>query len=291
MTTLPNDRSVLVTDSGAVSESSRSAMSWAAIIGGAVVAAAVSLLLVALGAGLDLASISPWSGSGATATTFTVMTAIWFIVIQWVASGLGGYLTGRLRTKWVNTHTHEVFFRDTAHGFVTWALATVLTAAVLTSSAASLVAGGVHTATALASGAAAGNASAGVAAGSYDLDVLFRGGAAEADSSSSASSAVDPRVEAMRIMANGLAHHGVPAADHAYLAGLVAARTGISQTDAPHRVDIFLTRSKEAADSARKTASAIAVFTAISMLIGAFIACVAAALGGRRRDEDMVAAR
>jgi hypothetical protein len=290
MNTLQNDQSVLLTGAGGtVSESSQSAVSWAAIIGGAVVAAAISLLLVALGAGLDLASISPWSGSGATATTFTVMTAIWFIVIQWVASGFGGYLTGRLRTKWVNIHTHEVFFRDTAHGFVTWALATVLTAAVLTSTAASLVAGGVHTATAMASSAAAGNGPGGAAAGGYELDVLLRGGAAEANPS--APSASDPRAEAMRILANGLASHGVPAADRTYLAGLVAARTGISQADAEQRVDTFITRSKEAADSARKTASAIAVFTAISMLIGAFIACVAAAVGGRVRDGEVVAAR
>lgn len=290
MNTPQNDRSVLVTGTyGTASESSQSAISWAAIIAGAVVAAATSLLLIALGAGLDLASISPWSGSGATATTFTVMTAIWFIVIQWLASAFGGYLTGRLRTKWVNTHTHEVFFRDTAHGLVTWALATVLTAAVLTSTAASLVAGGVHTATTIASGAAAGNARGGAAAGGYDLDVLFRGGAAEANSS--ATSASDPHAEAMRILANGLASRGVPAADRAYLAGLVAARTGISQADAEQRVDTFITRSKEAADSARKTASAITVFTAISMLIGAFIACVAAAIGGGRRDEELVAAR
>ena len=265
-------------------------MSWGAIIGGAVVAAALSLLLVALGAGLDLASISPWSGSGASSATFTVMTAIWFIVIQWLASGFGGYLTGRLRTKWVNTHTHAVFFRDTAHGLVTWALATVLTAAVLTSTAASLVAGGLHTATALASGAAAGNARGGVAAGGYDLDVLFRGGHA-AEANSSAPSASDPRAEAMRILANGLASNGVPAADRTYLAELVAARTGISQADAEQRVDTLIMRSKEAADSARKTAAAIAVFTAISMLIGAFIACVAAAIGGLRRDEEVVAAR
>lgn len=288
MNTLQKDRSALVVGAyGPISEASQSAMSWAAIIAGAVVAAAVSLLLVALGAGLDLASISPWSGSGATVTTFTVMTAIWFIVIQWLASGFGGYITGRLRTKWVNIHTHEVFFRDTAHGFVTWALATVLTAGVLASTAASLAAGLVHTGTAAPSGATTGSARAGLATGGYDLDVLFRG-AAEANSS--APSASDARAEAMGILANGLASSGVPEADRAYLAGLVAARTGISHADAEQRVDTFFVRSKEAADSARKTASVVAVFTAISMLIGAFIACVAAAVGGRKRDEEVVVA-
>src|SRR5450631_187729 len=124
-------------------ESTQSAVSWAAIISGAVVAAAVSLILVALGSALGLSSISPWPG-GASATTFTVMAAIWLVVTQWVASGFGGYLTGRLRTKWVATHTHEVFFRDTAHGFVAWSLATVLTAALLVSAASSLAAGGAR---------------------------------------------------------------------------------------------------------------------------------------------------
>ena len=270
------------------SESPRSAMSWGAIIGGAVVAAAVSLVLIALGAGFDLAAVSPWSGSGASATTFTAMTAIWFIVIQWLASAAGGYLTGRLRTQWVSTHAHEVFFRDTAHGLVTWALASVLAAAVLTSSAASLTAGGLRAATTLASGAAASDNTRGTAAGNYDLDVLFRG--REASSDSAASALAESRTEAMRIFANGLANHGVPADDRRYLAQLVAARTGISQAEAQQRVDTFIEHSKQTADRARKTASAIALFTALSMLIGAFIACVAAAIGGRQRDEDLLAA-
>lgn len=282
-------RGVLIKEEKAP-ESPRSALSWGAVIAGAVVAAAVSLVLIALGAGFDLAAVSPWSGSGAGAATFTAMTAIWFIVIQWLASACGGYLTGRLRTQWVNTHAHEVFFRDTAHGLVTWALATVIAAAVLTSTASSLAAGGLHAATALASGAATGEART-PAAGTYDLDMLFRGSAAEAGSGAAAAATSDSRAQAMRIIANGLANQGVSADDRRYLGQLVAARTGTSQAEAEQRVDTFITRSKQAADKARKTASAIAVFTALSMLIGAFIACVAAAIGGSRRDQELVAAR
>src|SRR6202158_4760620 len=118
---------------GQTLEASASAVSWPAIIAGAFVAASTSLLLLALGSGLGLAPVSPWSDAGASVTTFAVMTGIWLIVVQWAASGLGGYLTGRLRTKWVGTHTHEVFFRDTAHGFLTWAVATVIGAAMLAS--------------------------------------------------------------------------------------------------------------------------------------------------------------
>src|SRR6185437_6438818 len=93
-------------------ESAISATSWSAIFAGATAAGATTLVLVALGSGFGLASVSPWPRSGASATTFTVMTAIWLIVVQWLSAAIGGYITGRLRTKWVGTHTDEVFFRD-----------------------------------------------------------------------------------------------------------------------------------------------------------------------------------
>ena len=133
--------------------SGRSAASWPAIFAGAFVAVSISLVLIALGSGLGFAEISPWQGHGVSATTFTVTTAIWLIVTQWISACLGGYIAGRLRTKWVGTHTHEVFFRDTAHGFVTWSVATVFVAAVLAGSVTSLVGGGLH---ALGGAAAAG---------------------------------------------------------------------------------------------------------------------------------------
>jgi hypothetical protein len=110
-------------------ESSASAVEWAAIVGGALGAVGLSILMFTLGSGLGLASVSPWSFSNPSPTTFAVGAAIWLIVTQWLASALGGYLTGRLRTKWVGIRTDEVFFRDTAHGFLAWALATLLVAA------------------------------------------------------------------------------------------------------------------------------------------------------------------
>src|ERR1022692_2906079 len=137
-------------------EAATSGVAWPAIIGGAFAAAALSLILLALGSGFGLASVSPWSNTGASATTFTVVTAVWLIVTQWLASGLGGYLTGRLRTKWVGLHTHEVFFRDTANGFLTWAVAAVIGAAFLASPAASVVSGTATVVAGVASGAAAG---------------------------------------------------------------------------------------------------------------------------------------
>jgi hypothetical protein len=160
-----------------------SAVSWSAIVAGSVAAAAATLVLLALGSGLGLAAAGP-SAHAPSPATFGAMTAVWLILTQWIASGLGGYLTGRLRTRWIGTHDHEVFFRDTAHGFLTWALAAV------------------------AAGILAGPAIAGAGA---------------------SAAAADP-------------------------------------------------------DAVRRAASALSIFTALSMLVGAFIASVAAAIGGHERD-------
>jgi hypothetical protein len=279
-------------------EASTSGVVWPAIIGGAFAAVALSLILLALGSGLGLASVSPWSNSGASATTFTVMTAVWLIVMQWLASGLGGYLTGRLRTKWVGLHTHEVFFRDTANGFLTWAVASVIGAAFLASAASSVVSGTASMVVGVASGAAAG-ASQGVTQAAtrsggnladptaYFVDSLYR-----TDHPSATASDEDVRAQSTRILLNGMLNGDVPAPDKTHLAQLVSARTGLSQVDAEKRVNEVIAQEKAAevkarqtADAARKGGAYLSIFTALSMLVGAFVACVAAALGGQQRDE------
>jgi hypothetical protein len=271
-------------------ESPTSAISWAAIIGGAFAAAALTLILLALGSGFGLASVSPWPSSGPSVTTFTVMTAIWLIIIQWVSSGLGGYLTGRLRTKWVGVHTHEFFFRDTAHGFLAWAVAAVIGAAVLASAVSSLLSAGAHVAGSIASGAAEGASQEAVQENPFAsyVDSLFR-----SDHPDGKANDQDVRAETTRILAAGLRNGDVPAGDKTYLAQLVAARTGLSQADAEKRVDDVIAKAKAAetkarqiADAARKAGAYLSIFTAVSMLIGAFIAAAAAALGGQHRDED-----
>src|SRR5882724_8148664 len=120
-----------------------SAVSWPAIIAGAFVMVSASLILLALGSGLGLAMVSPWPNSGASPTTFSIVTALGLIVVQWLSAALGGYLTGRLRTKWVRVHTHEVFFRDTAHGLLAWAVATIIAVGFLASATSAVIGGGV----------------------------------------------------------------------------------------------------------------------------------------------------
>jgi hypothetical protein len=224
--------------------------------------------------------MSPWSGRGIGAGTFGVAAAIWLIVMQWVASIFGGYITGRLRTRWIGTHEHEIFFRDTANGLVMWALSTVLVAALLAAASSRMAADGAQ-------GALESGSSSALA---YQLDKLFRSGI----DVSTGPGTVDPRVEAGRIIVNDSAAGGVPDTDRAYLVGLVAVHTGLSEADAGHRVDDFIAnvsnavnQVKAAADAARKDAAEVSIYTALSMLIGAFIASVAAVLGGRLRDEHV----
>lgn len=253
------------------------AASWPAIFAGAFVAAATSLVLLGLGSGLGFAAISPWPGHGVTATTFAVTTAIWLIVMQWISSSLGGYITGRLRTRWIGTHPHEVFFRDTAHGLVMWAVATVLTAGVAAASLTAALEGGAHAA---GQGRLPGNES-----GLYGTDKLFRSASAAA---AGGQGLVEARGEAAHIVANSWSSGRISDADRSYLVELVAARTGSSQADAQKRVDEFVAGTQEAkadADAARKAAAEGAIYLALSMLVGAFIASVSAALGGRLRDE------
>ena len=273
-------------------ESYASAVSWGAVIGGAVAAAGLTILLVALGAGIGLSSVSPWSSANPSATTFTLLTAVWLIIVQWLSSAGGGYLAGRLRIKWAGLHTDEVFFRDTAHGFLAWALATALIAVAASFSVLS-AAGTAGRAISNAAGAAA---SAGTqvaptqssAPSGYYVDSLLRTDQLRPD----VNLLREATGEASRILARSIANETLDPGDRTYLAKLIAVRAGISQQDAETRVDDVVAQMKAAeekakqfADQGRKAAVKTSFFVFFSMLIGAFIASVAGAIGGRQREE------
>ncbi len=272
--------------------SSRPAVNWGPIIAGAFAASTTTVSLMLLGSGQGLTMVSPWAGKSASVTTLAVSTAVWLIVVQWLSSGVGGYLAGRLRTKWVGVHTDEVFFRDTAHGFLAWALATLLVMGFLSSGLTAASGTGVQAASTIATGAIANSSDVSAdEATSYFVDMLFRPG----DPARLAA----PRTEgestavASRILIAGATAGEMSAEDRSYLAQLVTARAGLSETDAQVRVDAVLKRveqakveAQQAADSARKAGATFALVSALSLAVGAFIASAAAALGGKQRDED-----
>jgi hypothetical protein len=302
-------------------ESAFSAVSWSAILVGAAAAAAMSLVLVSLGAGLGLLAVSPWQGDGASAATLGVGVIIWSIVVHVVSFGVGGYLAGRLRTKWADIHGDEVFFRDTAHGFASWAVAILVSFCVMTSMAGALANGAASAATA---GVGAAGATAGAAVASapdseylsgrsgataYFSDMMLRPGNVPADAASTATNpaptmspaaptgdAIQSRGEIGRILSVSLANGDVSAGDKAYLAQLVSTQTGLPQAEAQKRVDDVIAQAKKAvedgkvkakqvADDARKAIAGAALWTFITLLIGAFCAAYAATIGGRLRDK------
>lgn len=238
----------------------RSSVSWPAIFAGAVTAISISLILLALGSGLGFAAASPWLGAGATATSFAIGTGIWLIVAQWLSSAFGGYIAGRLRSRWVGVHTKEVLFRDTAHGLLAWAVATLIVAAGALGATASAI--NVTSSAATAAGSA--------------TDTLLR-----SDRMGDGNSAA-VHAEITRL----LTHEGPLATDdRTYLTQVVARQTGVSQAEAQRRVDTAVTSMRQSADKARKVASSLGFFTALAMVIGAFIAATAAAYAGKLRDD------
>lgn len=307
------------------SGSNSSGVSWGAILAGAAAAAALSFILVILGFGLGFSSVSPWSGSGLSAKTIGYSTIAWVAFTQIAASAIGGYMAGRLRVKWAAVHTDEVYFRDTAHGFLAWAIASLVTAAVLSSALGNVLAGGAKIvgstgAAAVVAGSAAmsgeGNndGNADDMAG-YFIDSLFRApatstsnsGVVNSESASgmnmpSLSNTVDrsvtpsQRAEVTRIFANAIRVGDLSAADQTYLARMIAKRTGMTQADADKRirstfdiykqnVDTAIAKAKEAADAARKAAAYGSLWMFIALLCGAFVASLAATYGGRLRDR------
>jgi hypothetical protein len=276
------------------SGASQSGVSWAAITAGAVAAAALALVLIAFGAGLGLSAVSPWSDSGVSAATFKTGTGIYLVIVAVMSSAVGGYLAARLRTKWVNVHSNEVFFRDTAHGFLAWAFATLLSASVLSSAVAYLANG-----TAAAIGGAGSQATRSINPADIYVDKLFRTSASQpaptspssADSgntNAAAPASTNPgqsRAEILRLWtADFRDNQDMSTADKAYVVQVVAARTGLSREDAEKRVNDVIVEAKTAADTARKGAAKLSFWLTAAMLFGAFAAGLAAVEGGSLRD-------
>jgi len=256
-------------------ESSKSSVSWGAIAAGGIASAAFTLFLVELVAGLGLVMVSPWSNAGASASTFSVAGGIALILMAVMASALGGYIAGRLRTRWVGIKTDEVYFRDTAHGFLAWAVGTIILATVLASAAGTII-------TSVTQGAAS-NPALVPDRNSYYVDSLFRG---DRPVPANAGATDQSNGEASRLMTRALTPGGeFTAGDRTRVAQLVAARTGLSQQEAEQRVDQVITQAKAAADQARKAAAKMAFWMAASLLAGALAASLAAIEGGRERDD------
>lgn len=278
------------------SDASPVSLTWGAIIAGAVAAIISAIVLSVLGSGVGLSMISPWPGAGASATTVGVSAAVAVVVVQWVSSAFGGFMAGRLRSKWDRVHADETFFRDTAHGFLAWAVASLVGVLLFASLTASAV-GGIARGVADVASAASSNVdqadmvqpdAAGLAGWEYFVGTLFR------SPNGARGDRADSRTEAAGILARSIdnGHVALSPEDRTYLVQLVSEQANLDAPAAASRVDAVIDqinvasdRARQAADAARKRTAQISILTALSMMIGAFIASAAGALGGTFRDE------
>jgi hypothetical protein len=260
-------------------DSNSSGVSWGAVIAGAFAAASLSLILLALGTGIGFSAVSPWPNSGASLSMIGWTAVIWLILMQLISSSVAGYLAGRLRTKWINLHVHEVYFRDTAHGFLAWAVGLVIAAAFLASAATSLVHGAQRGDVMATNASGPAESAGGRDLDRYYVDELLRPGSPTPDQSSDTTGQVEI------IIANALGKGALPPADKTYLAQIVAAKSGLSEPDAEKRVDDIFAQAQQAADSARKAIAHAMYWTFLALLIGAFCASLAATIGGSQRDR------
>lgn len=250
------DTEIMVAD-----DVSQSAVSWPAIFAGGVAAFALAFILLALGTGIGLSSVSPYQNAGISFTAFAISSAVWLIIVQWLSSALGGYLAGRLRTKWVHVHADETMFRDTAHGLLAWAVAVALGVGLFGIGA-----------------AAASKQNPTAVRTAYYVDQLFR------TKQPASPTLADDKAQATHVFEMGAIDTKAGDSARPYLAELVASATGLSAANAEQRVNQVVQQAKADAEAARKAAAKISFYMFFSMLIGAFIACTAAAIGGNQRD-------
>jgi hypothetical protein len=250
------------------------AVSWPAVFAGAVVMMALSMALLALGSGIGFSVVNPWSHASAADTTKAATVAgIYLTATAILASAVGGYLAGRLRSLWQGTHPHEAFFRDTAHGLTAWAVAVVAGAVILGSAGTAVTGGAAKEATE-------------AAINHRDIstvltDRLF----APAKPADAAKDAVGDRGAAGRSLA-ALASPGraMSQDDRTRLATLVVARTGLSMADAEKRVYAVEADARQAAETARRVAMIISFWVVAAMFAGGLAASLAAWEGGAVRD-------
>lgn len=282
----------------ALSSANSIGVSWGAVLAGAVASAAMSLILLILGFGLGLSVISPWADAGISAAAIGISTIVWLTFTQITASGLGGYLAGRLRVKWTDLHHDEVYFRDTAHGLVSWAVSTLVAVVLVTSSIGFVLSAGAN-ATAKITGGVAESVASDLGemdseTSDYLINTLLRSEDRVGDTSDA-----DIRSELSSILFRDLMNSDISNEDTEYAARLVAEYTGLSQQQAEVRVTQIIERARqtavdvevatlEAVEAARESAAYTALWLFISLLCGAFAAGLMAVAGGRQRDAHVL---
>lgn len=249
-------------------------LDWTPVLAGAIVAAALSFVLLSFGSAIGLAVASPSSTWRDTSWTLAFLGGLWLLLTSLASFGLGGYLAGRLRESWRTAISHEVEFRDGIHGLLVWGLAIII-GAFLAFAATKTIAPRPDV-----TRPAAGTTEPLLA---FELDRLFRSDRRLADAGADS----ELYAQAARIITSGLGHSSMAPEDRGYLLRLVEIRTGLPQPEAESRVDRAIAQSSDAIKRARSAAVILAFMIGASLMLGAAIAWLAAASGGQHRDGSV----
>jgi hypothetical protein len=252
---------------------------WCAIFAGAVLAAAISFVLLTAGAAIGLSLVSADAPSyNATALWFA---AFWAISVPIGALLAGGYVTGRMRPAWTEGQ-EETDFRDGIHGALVWSVS-VLIGALLAMSAA-------HTAGRVGGAVVAGVGET-VQMAAPSVDALVRQAAPASGPNSNANAqrpalTDDQRAQIGRVLTNSVRTGSLSDGDRAYLSQTVAQVTGIPAADAEKRVNEAYDTTVKAVETARRASVATGLITATALLMSLVAAWYAAQRGGHHRDTN-----
>jgi nucleoid DNA-binding protein len=251
---------------------------WSAIFAGAILTSAIIVLMTAFGSAIGLSLVSPYHGP--SPIIFYIVLALWFTWITVSSFVAGGYVTGRMRRPIDGARPHEVHVRDGVHGLVVWALAVAIgtslatlsiSSAVTTLSLSSAVKGSADLAKSGASSMPSGVASVADPIG-YSVDNLLRiddsVSAAKSGLAGNSGTTETPRQEISRILVMSAANGSVSSDDRAFVARVVATRSGLAAADAEKRVDSIFAQVKAAADKTRdanETARKAGIILALSL--------------------------
>jgi hypothetical protein len=272
---------------------------WGAVLASGAMAAAISFVLLTFGTAIGLSFVSPWANAGASTKIIASLAVFWTMAQQIGAAMVGGYIAGRMRSRWGET-ADEVEFRDGLHGGLVWAVGVIISAALLLSAAGAVARTGTEVA-----GRVASSAAANADPLTYQADVLLRTGGARGAATPGAaqpaptgaqvpsSQNADQRAEIVRILAKSVAAGGLSEADRSYLAATVAQRTGLPQPEAEKRVNEAYAEAsraaREAADKVRRAAIFTGFVTAAGLLVALGAAWWAAQRGAHHRDNSIPA--
>jgi hypothetical protein len=273
---------------------------WSPVFAGGVLAAALSFVLLTFGTAIGLSATSPWPDSGLSAKVIASLAVFWALAQQIGSLMIGGYVAGRMRTRW-HESGDEADFRDGLHGGLVWAVGVLFTAFLVFATAGAVARSGAEIA-----GKAASTAGSTTDAMDTVIDTMLRptstaqaapatppaAGAPPAGRPRPAGTPAgsdDTRAEMSRIVASSVARGSLTNENRSYLAQLVAQRAGIPQQEAEKRVNDAINAAREAADKARRAAILTGFVTAAGLLISLGAAWWAAVKGGNHRDTRVPA--